>query len=650
MSGTSPAGGSPSLDRPALAEELLRDWDTAADRLHRGELAAEVGGDPELATVLGELATSGFDRHGRLLRFVLRLAPDVDGLHYRGAPLTPAGIAGLAADAVRRGPGSRPVEVVRSLREQEVLGVLDDQTDAAWAGALGRAWEAARQEVGDLIGIQGEPTGSDQAGSRYDADVEVVDAMVLQLLTDPAAPARLRAELQRATSEGPRPAWFQAALAPGARIGRLLAAKVLLPQIQRQMVTGSEDPTAVVAPVVVPADQRPTAATPPVRPADDPAASDPTVQLPVVAATGTGGRSGVAAAAGQPASASATARQPAVPGTPRSGAGPAPADHRGAARWWAGLSAALVAPALALLVAAAGLRWPAATLVGVLVWFLVDRLLSVLADPFLRLVGGWPPTVRGWAVLALPFRLLWALLRGPWRLLGSLILLVLWGVAVDRGLILLQPFLAPWSATVAATTPEAFAARWFVPVAAGGLVWLATRRRLGPAALQRAPALRGGAAVGASLRALPGGLGGLLLLPAALLVWTAAAPAPDAWAPYADHREAISARLPDTEWWSALTDRLGGATDRILDLVPVPGEGAAQEPTRWQVVDASALNVREGPGTDQPVVAQLAAGEVVAGTGEVESVAGATWIELRLDDGRTGWASAGFLEEVPAEE
>jgi hypothetical protein len=228
---------------------------------------------------------------------------------------------------------------------------------------------------------------------------------------------------------------------------------------------------------------------------------------------------------------------------------------------------------------------------------------------------------------------------------------VLWGVAVDRGLTLLHPLLAPWSATVAAVTPGAFAARWFVPIAAGGLVWFATRRRVAPGARPPTPGLRGGAAVGAGLRALPAGLGGLLLLPAALLVWSAGSdPAPDAWAPYADHREAIAARLPDPEWWSALTDRFGETADRILDVVPVPGEGATQEPARWRVVEASALNVRERPGTDQTVVAQLAAGEVVAGTGETETVEGATWIELRLDDGRTGWASAGFLQEVAAGE
>ena len=620
MSGTSPPGRSPSLDRRGLAQELLRDWDAAADRLQRGQLPGEVRDDPELAAALSELATSRFDRHGRLLRFVLRLAPDIDGLHYRGTPLTPAGIAGLAADAVRRGPGSRPAEVVRSLREQDVLAAVAAWTGAAWAAELGRGWYGARQEVDDLVGVQAVSTGPGQEGGSADVDGELVDALALQLLTDPGAPGRLRSELLHATSEAHRPAWFQAALAPGARIGRLLAAKLLLPQVQRQIVSWADDPTAVIAPVGPPPDRRPTAATPSVSSRDDPAVSDPTVQLP------------------------------AVPGAPPAGSAPAANRARGSSRWWTRVSATLVAPALALLVAAAGLRWPAVTLVGVLVWFVVDRLLSVMTDPFLRLVGGWPPKVRGWAVLALPFRLLGVLLRGPWRLLGSLVLVVLWGVAVDRGLTLLHPLLAAWSATVAATTPDALAARWFVPVAAGGLVWLATRRRVAPGALQPTPGLRGAAAVGAGLRALPAGLGGLLLLPAALLVWTAATdPDPEPWAPYADHREAIADRLPDTEWWSAVTDRLLVTADRVLDAVPVPGELAPQEPTRWQVVDATALNVREGPGTDQSSVTQLPTGEVVAGTGATETVGGATWIELRLDDGRTGWASARFLEEATAD-
>ncbi len=650
MTGTSPPGGSPSLDRRALAQELLRDWDAAADRLQRSELLAQVREDPELAAALSELATSRFDRHGRLLRFVLRLAPDIDGLHYRGTPLTPAGIAALATDAVRGGRGSRPAEVVRSLREQDALAAVAAWTGAAWAAELGRAWYATQQEVDDVVGVQAVPTGPEQAGGSDEVDIGLVDAMALQLLTDPGAPARLRAELLDATSDGPRPAWFQAALVPGVRIGRLLAAKLLLPQVQRQIVSWADDPTAVIAPVGPPPDRRTTTAAPPVPPADDPAVSDATVQLPAVAAAGAGRTPGAAAAAGSGAPGGATARQPAVPGAPSSGAGPTSARPRETSTGWAGLSATLVAPALALLVAAAGLRWPAATLVSVLVWFVVDRLLSILTDPFLRLVGGWPPTVRGWAVLALPFRLLGVLLRGPWRLLGSLLLVVLWGVAVDRGLTLLQPLLAAWSATVAATTPDAFAARWFVPVAAGGLVWLATRRRVAPGALQPTPGLRGAAAVGAGLRALPAGLGGLLLLPAALLVWTAATdPDPEPWAPYADHREAIADRLPDTEWWSAVTDRLLVTADRVLDAVPVPGELAPQEPTRWQVVDATALNVREGPGTDQSSVTQLPTGEVVAGTGATETVGGATWIELRLDDGRTGWASARFLEEATAD-
>ena len=653
MSGTSPPGGSPSLDRRRLAQELLRDWEAAAERLQRGQLPAEVREDPELSGALTELATSRFDRHGRLLRFVLRLANDVDGLHYRGTPLTPAGIAALAADAVHRGPGSRPAEVVRSLREQDALAAVAAWTGAGWAAELGRAWYGARQELDDLVGAQAMPTATGRVDGGSDADLELMDAMALQLLTDPGAPARLRSELLRATSDGPRPAWFQAALAPGARIGRLLAAKLLLPQVQRQMVTGSEDPTAVVARVEPPPDRRPTTGTPPVSPADDPALSDETVRLPAVAAAGPGRTPGAAAATGSGAPGAATARQPAVSDVPRPGdGGPEVPRAGGIPRWWGRLSAALVAPAVALLVAAAGLRWPAATLVGVLVWFVVDRLFSVLTDPFLRLVGGWPPTVRGWAVLALPFRLLGVLLRGPWRLLGSLLLVVLWGVAVDRGLTLLHPLLADWSATVAATTPDTFAARWFVPVAAGGLVWVATRRRTAQGAPQPAPGLRGGAAVGAGLRALPAGLGGLLLLPAVLAVWTAATadPDPDAWAPYADHREAIAAQLPDTEWWSALVDRLGETADRALDLVPVPGELTPQEPTRWQVVEVSSLNVREGPGTDQPVLTDLAAGEVLPGTGATETVAGTTWVELRLDDGRTGWASARFLEEATVEE
>ncbi len=643
MSGTSPPGGAPSVDRERLARVLLAEWDTAADRLDRGQLPTEVQEDPELATVLAELATSRYDRHGRLLRFVLRLAPEVEGLHYRGTPLTPTGVAALAVEAVRAGPGSPADEVVRSLREQDVLAALADQTDDVWAGQLGRDWAAARRDAEGLLRVEADPLSRGQ-------EAEVVDAMALLLLTDPGASARLRQQLQQATDAGSRPTWLRAALEPGSRVGWLLAAELLLPQVQRHGAAGPDHSSHARASGGLPPGEQPTVAMDPVRPSADPAADDRTVELPAVAPTGAHRAPGAVAVGAQGVPPAATGRIPAASSGAPSGP---PSSERSSvtSRWWVRLSGTLVAPALALLVAAAGLRWPAATLVAVLVWFVTDRLVSVLTDPFLRLVGGWPPTLRGWAVLALPFRLLGVLLRGPWRLLGSVLLLVLWGVAVDRGLLLLHPLLAPWSATVTAVTPDAFAARWFVPVAAGGLVWLATRRRFGPPATQPGPGLRGAAALGAGLRALPGGLGGLLLLPAALLLWTAAAdPDPEPWAPYADHREAIEARLPDVEWWSMVTDRLGTTLDRLRDVVPLPGGATPEDPTRWQVVGASALNVRDGPGTDQPVVAQLAAGEVVAGTGATETAAGATWVELQLEDGTTGWASARFLEEVAAEQ
>ncbi|WP_322801745.1 SH3 domain-containing protein [Thermoflexus sp.] len=56
------------------------------------------------------------------------------------------------------------------------------------------------------------------------------------------------------------------------------------------------------------------------------------------------------------------------------------------------------------------------------------------------------------------------------------------------------------------------------------------------------------------------------------------------------------------------------------------------------------LNVRAGPGPDQPILTTLppnASGLFL--TGKEETVAGARWVEVRLPDGRIGWVNAMFL-------
>ncbi len=499
-----------------------------------------------------------------------------DGL--RGPPgpaLSREQLADLAARAVREGPGSVPDVRLRAIREQRLLEQVAASEDAPWAAELARDWDTARREVLDLLALHASPSG------RVGGDAEeVIDACAVQLLTDPDAPGRVRRRLREGLAGRQPPPLFDAALDPEARVGRLLAAALLLPQLP------SAGPSGV-------------------------AQQDVTQPIPQVERT-----------------------------PPPTGVSVGSAGGGVRRRVRPRVAGALVAPSLALLVAAAGLRWPVATASTVLAWVVVDRVASLLADPFLRLVGGWPPTIRGWAVVGLPFRLVGVLLRGPWRLLGGVLLVLLWGVAVDRGLTWLHGLLDGPGSAMDAT---GFAARWFVPVAAAGMVWQITRRR------GRRPALRGGAAVGAGIRALPGGRGGLLVLPAvALFLLAATAPAERPWAPHDDHRAALAALLP-AGWdaaaargWAWSTGWLPGVADPPVD--PPPAD--TPEVATWQVVDASALNVRRGPGTAEPIIDSLAAGEVVEGTGRTETVEGALWVEVRLTDGGTGWAAGRFLTEI----
>ncbi len=64
------------------------------------------------------------------------------------------------------------------------------------------------------------------------------------------------------------------------------------------------------------------------------------------------------------------------------------------------------------------------------------------------------------------------------------------------------------------------------------------------------------------------------------------------------------------------------------------------------VQPADHLNVRAGPGPDQPILATLPAN--ASGlflTGREQIVQGARWVEVRLSDGRIGWVNAMFLTQ-----
>ena len=59
------------------------------------------------------------------------------------------------------------------------------------------------------------------------------------------------------------------------------------------------------------------------------------------------------------------------------------------------------------------------------------------------------------------------------------------------------------------------------------------------------------------------------------------------------------------------------------------------------VITASSLNVRQGPGTSNPVVFSLASGDIVDVLGRASG-----WVHIRLMDGQEGWVAEQFTLEV----
>lgn len=598
---TDTSGTSRYIELQVLAGQLLLDWDVGAERLRYGQLPDELVGQPPLSEVLAELERSPWDPHGRLLRLLAAIDPDRTPT-YRGIEMTPMSLQRLAAEAVREGEGSRANELVRSLLRQHALEVVVARPDGGWARELERRWREERVLLDELLAIQAERGNADPASTAG-----LLDALLLQLLTDPEAGERLRGRLAEVGPAAAQPAWFRAAHEPDARPGRLLAAALLVHQVERQLSVAAGPGTSPGEPGAgsAPGEGRGGAA--------GGVHADPTRSMP---ATDTGGRA-------DPADASRTV-------APRRLGDLGP------------VLTPLVAVSIAAAVAAAALRWPAVTLVTVVAWLVVDRVATVLTEPFLRLVGGWPPTISGWGIVLLPLRLVWLVLRGPWQLLGDLIVLLASLLVVDR---LLRWGLGALDArlVVGLDEPvEVIASRWFVPVWAGLAVWFATRARRGE------PPVRGAATLAGLLRAAPVAVRGVVaLIGVVVLLVAVRSPAVSPWEPYADHREAIDAVLPVGRWVGTVTDTVrgwiagDGTTSRSVD----DGQQLAPSGSRWEVIDASALNVRAGPGTDNPVLTSLRGGSVVVGTGAIAEVDGALWVELVLDDGRTGWASARYLSE-----
>lgn len=80
------------------------------------------------------------------------------------------------------------------------------------------------------------------------------------------------------------------------------------------------------------------------------------------------------------------------------------------------------------------------------------------------------------------------------------------------------------------------------------------------------------------------------------------------------------------------------SNDLILNVNAVAVEG-----TKVKVVTQSSnLNIRKGPGTDQPIVGKAAHGEVIT----LVNKSNDQWWLVRTDDGEEGYSYAQYLEPV----
>lgn len=80
------------------------------------------------------------------------------------------------------------------------------------------------------------------------------------------------------------------------------------------------------------------------------------------------------------------------------------------------------------------------------------------------------------------------------------------------------------------------------------------------------------------------------------------------------------------------------AGDLILDVNATASEGGKVK----VVTESSNLNIRKGPGTDQPIVGKAAHGEIIT----LVSKANDQWWLVRTNDGEEGYSYAQYLEPV----
>ena len=76
----------------------------------------------------------------------------------------------------------------------------------------------------------------------------------------------------------------------------------------------------------------------------------------------------------------------------------------------------------------------------------------------------------------------------------------------------------------------------------------------------------------------------------------------------------------------------------LVSLLLAPVAHAVAEPQA--TVNTAALNVRQGPGTDTPVIAVVNAGDTLSVTGRN---AAASWYRISLEDSRQGWVSGSLV-------
>ena len=80
------------------------------------------------------------------------------------------------------------------------------------------------------------------------------------------------------------------------------------------------------------------------------------------------------------------------------------------------------------------------------------------------------------------------------------------------------------------------------------------------------------------------------------------------------------------------------AGDLVLDVNAVVVEGGKVR----VITNDSNLNIRQGPGTDQPIVGKAAKGEIIT----LISKSNDQWWLVRTNDGEQGYSYAAYLEPV----